>query len=124
VAESTVATVSVPTPAVGVNPGVSAATRPGSPARRPPVTATVAPAAAVPQTHSAADTPTPRPEPLPPPVVVTAPAAPVPETTNPEAECRKIPKHQLVYLACMTKLCRAHPGLGDCQAFYKNAHAD
>jgi hypothetical protein len=54
-------------------------------------------------------------------VVAPPPAA---EAASPESECRKIPKHQLVYVTCMTKLCRALPNLPDCQAFYKNAHAD
>jgi serine/threonine protein kinase len=124
VAESTVATVSVPGPAVAAHPGVSGPARPVTTARRPPALATAVPAAAGAQTTPPAETPTQRPEPPPAPVVAAAQATPAPEPTGPEAECRKIPKHQLVYVTCMTRLCRTHPTLADCQAFYRNAHAD
>ncbi len=127
VAESTVPMVVLPGAAVaaGARQGASAAARPGTPPRRASAPPAATPAVAVVLTQPPVEAPTPRPEPsTPPPVAVVAPPPAAPAATSPEAECRKIPKHQLAYVTCMTKLCRVQPNLSDCLAFYKNSHAD
>jgi non-specific serine/threonine protein kinase len=126
VAESAVAHVvipgAVPTPKREPAPSV----RPGAalrPVRSAPLTPAVSVAA---QPAPAVEAVAPRQETPSVAAVVasTAPPAPAPEPANPGAECRKIPKHQIGYVTCMTKLCRSLPAIADCQAFYRNAHAD
>jgi serine/threonine protein kinase len=126
VPESTVAHVVVPGVVPTPKRESAASTRSGAATRPaqsvpPPPAVKVAAQPAPPVETSAA-----RPETPPAAAVVasTAPPAPAPEPANPGAECRKIPKHQIAYVTCMTKLCRSLPALADCQAFYRNAHAD